>query len=288
MSKPRIAFIGLGTMGAGMANRLADASYPLAVYNRNPERTRGLAAKGARVAASPRDAAADSDVIIAMLSDDVAARGVWLGESGALAGAKKSAIAIDCSTLTIACARELAESAAARGVRFLDAPVTGTKPNAEKGELLFLVGGDEEVLAEARPVLAVMSRDVAYMGPGGSGAAMKLINNFVCGVHAAALAEALDMMSASGLHTDEAVKLLLGGASGSPIAKTLQTRHAGNDPTVYFQLGLMAKDLSYAVKEARAHGLNLATAAAALERFERARAAGLGASDLSAILKPLA
>lgn len=287
MNKPRIAFMGLGTMGSGMAHRLADAGYSLTVFNRNPERSKSLAAKGARVAGSPREAAEGADVLIAMLSDDAAARGIWLGETGALAGAKKGAIAIDASTLTIACARELAQSAQARGVRFLDAPVTGTKPHAEKGELLFLVGGEQAVLEEARPVLAVMSREIAYLGPAGSGAAMKLINNFLCGVQAAALAEAMEMISATGLAPDKAAQLLLNGAPGSPIVKTIHARQATKDPTVYFQLGLMAKDLSYAVQEARARGIDLATGAAALERFRRASSAGLAERDLATILEPV-
>ena len=287
MSKPHIAFIGMGTMGAGMANRLADAGYALTVFNRSPDRSKGLAGKGARVAASPRDAAGEADVIIAMLSDDAASRAVWLGDSGALAGAKNSAIALDSSTLTIAWARELAERAAKRGLRFLDAPVTGTKPNAEKGELVFLVGGDQAVFQEVRPALAPMCRDAVYLGPTGSGAAMKLINNFLAAVQAASFAEALAMITACHLDPGAAVPILLNGAPGSPVLKALHNRIASNDPTVYFQLGLMTKDVSYALQEAHAHGIDLPTAAAALERFQAAVAAGLSAGDFSAVLRPL-
>src|SRR6185436_14555863 len=143
---------------------------------------------------TPRDAAQDADVVIAMLADDPASRAIWLGDAGAFAGIKKGAIAIDCSTLSIACAKELATEAATRGIRFLDAPVTGTKPHAEKGELLLLVGGDVRTLQEARPVLAHISRDAVHMGPSGSGAAMKLVNNFLAGVQAASFAEALAMI----------------------------------------------------------------------------------------------
>ncbi len=182
----------------------------------------------------------------------------------------------------------LAAAATARGVRFLDAPVTGTKPHAEKGELVFLVGGDKAVLDEIRPVLAVMSREVAYMGAPGSGAGMKLINNFICGVQAATFAEAMAMITACELDPAAAVPLLTNGAPGSPIVKVISARHAANDPTVYFQLGLMAKDITYAIQEAHARSVNLATAAAALGRFQAAIEAGLGPQDLSAILRPQA
>ena len=285
MSKPRIAFLGLGTMGLGMANRLADAGYPLAVHNRTAEKAAGLAAKGARVAGTPRDAARDADIIIAMLSDDPASRGAWLGDNAALAAAKKDAIAIDCSTLTVACARELAQAAASRGVRFLDAPVTGTKPHAEKGELTFLVGGDAGVFQEARPVLAVMGKEVAHLGPAGAGAAFKLVNNFLCGVQAASFGEALAMLAAYDLKPESTMPLLFGGAPGSPLVKTVYTRQSTQDPTIYFQLELMAKDLTYAIAEAKAKGIDLPTARAALDRFRAAVTAGKGKRDFSAVLE---
>jgi 3-hydroxyisobutyrate dehydrogenase len=287
MDKPKIAFIGLGTMGLGMSNRLIDAGYPLAVWNRSPEKAAGLAAKGARVAANPRDAAKDAEIIIAMVADDPASRSTWLGESGALAGAKNGAIGIDCSTLTIEWVRELAAEASKRGVHFLDVPVTGTKPHAEKGELTLLVGGDAADLEKVRPALAVMSKEIVHLGPIGSGAAIKLVNNFLCGVHAAALGEAISMINKCGLNPEAAVAVLLNGAPGSPLSKTVNTRQTTQDPTVYFQLALMQKDLTYAVQEAKARGIDLSTAKAALKRFQAASAAGRGAKDFSAILQPL-
>jgi 3-hydroxyisobutyrate dehydrogenase len=286
--KTSIAFFGLGTMGIGMARRLLGApggGFPLAVYNRNPDKAAPLAAQGARIAQSPREAAKDADILIAMLSDDDASRAVWLGENGALSAVKPGAICIDCSTLTVTWVRQLAAAATAKNARFLDAPVTGTKPHAASGELTFLVGGDPATLDQVRPILTPMSKEIVHLGPTGSGAAFKLVNNFLCGVHAAALAEALALINRMGLDATKSLNLLAGGAPGSPVSKALTQRYLAADPTVYFQAGLLAKDLRYAASEARATGLTLQTAAAALLRLDQALTSGLAEKDMSSLLK---
>ena len=186
-----VAVLGLGTMGSGMARRLLAAGFPLTVYNRTPSRAEAFAAQGASVAATPREAASRAEVIIAMLADDAASRSAWMGENGALAGARPGAVLIESSTLSTHWVKELSAAAISQGCAFLDAPVTGSKPQAESGELLFLVGGESGALDSVRDVLAPMSRGAVHLGPTGSGALMKLINNFVCGVQAASLAEAL-------------------------------------------------------------------------------------------------
>src|SRR6185369_382043 len=170
MSKPRVALIGLGLMGTGMARRLLGAGFPLTVYNRNPQRAALLADEGAHVAASPREAAARADIVLSMVSDDVAARAVWLGEQGALAGAARGTVLVDCSTVSVAWIEELSRAAAAAGCPLLDAPVTGSKPQAAAGELSFLVGGSADALEIARPALAVMSRAIVHVGATGAGA----------------------------------------------------------------------------------------------------------------------
>src|ERR1700758_3319995 len=199
MTTPRVAIFGLGIMGAGMAGRLLSAGFPLTVYNRNREKAAPFARQGAGVAGSPKEAASHSDVVISMVADDQASHNVWLGENGALAGALEGTVLIECSTLSVGWVRELAESAAQRGCKFLDAPVTGTKPHAASGELLFLVGGEGAVLDRVRPGLSGMAREGIPLGPIASGATMKLINNFICGVQAASFAEAFAMIRASGL-----------------------------------------------------------------------------------------
>jgi 3-hydroxyisobutyrate dehydrogenase len=285
MSKPSVAILGLGIMGSGMAKRLLSANFPLTVYNRNREKCGPLASAGAFVAVSPREAASRAQIILSMVADDAASRAVWLGENGALAGASPSAVLIECSTLSVGWVKELETAAAQRGCEFLDAPVTGTKPHAESGELLFLVGGSADALDAARPVFSVLGRDVIHLGPTGSGALMKLINNFVCGVQAASFSEALSLIDAGGLDRGKALSILTGGAPGSGIMKRMADRIAANDFTPNFALRWMAKDLAYAIDGASRDGVGLQTASAALSVFEQAIAEGLGDEDFSAVAK---
>jgi 3-hydroxyisobutyrate dehydrogenase len=285
MSKPHVAILGLGIMGSGMASRLLSAGFPLTVYNRSSEKTSPFASAGTRVADSPRQAASGAAVVISMVSDDQASRDVWLGESGALAGAGAGCLLIESSTLSVGWVKELAAASAERGCEFLDAPVTGTKPHAASGELVFLVGGSETALAAVRPVLAVLGRHIIHLGPQGSGALMKLINNFICGVQAASFAEAARMVEAAGMDRDKAFSILTEGAPGSGIVKRVASRVANNDFDPNFTLRLMAKDLGYALQEGAARGINLQTASPALQIFQRAMDRGHGDEDFSAVTK---
>jgi 3-hydroxyisobutyrate dehydrogenase len=285
MSKPCIAFFGLGIMGSGMARRLLTNGFPLAVFNRNAEKSKPFAAEGAHVAMSPREAAAQADFIISMVADDNASRSLWLGENGALAAAKPGTVCIECSTVTVGWVKELAAAATARGCEFLDAPVTGSKTHAASGELSFLVGGDFATLEKARPVLAAMSKAIVHLGPTGSGALIKLINNFVCAVQVASLAEAMTMIERSGLDRARALEILTAGAPGSPLVKTVAARMTTPDYTPNFLLRLMTKDLGYAIEEGGKLSVNLATAASALGIFKQAMASGHGDQDMSAVVE---
>jgi 3-hydroxyisobutyrate dehydrogenase len=268
-----------------MAGRVLSAGFPLAVYNRNPDKSGPFGSAGASVAGSPGEAASKADIIISMVSDDVASRGVWLGENGALAGAPRGAVLIECSTLTVGWVKELAAAAAKQGCELLDAPVTGTKPHAASGELSFLIGGSDAALAIAQPVLAVLGREFIHLGPTGSGALMKLINNFMCGVQAASLAEAEYMIGAGGLDLAKALPILTHGAPGSGLVQRAAARAFANDFTPNFPLHLMAKDLGYAIAEASHLGHNLQTASSALTIFKEAIAKGYGDQDFSAVIK---
>ncbi len=285
MSKPRVAVIGLGIMGGGMAGRLLSAGFPLTVYNRNKDKAVALGSSGATVAATPREAASGAEFIISMVADDVASRGVWLGENGALAGATRGAVLIECSTLTVGWIKELASAAAKRGCELLDAPVTGTKPHAANGELSFLVGGSEVTLDTARPVLSVLGREITHLGPTGSGSLLKLINNFMCGVQAASLAEAESMIAAGGLDLEKSLAILTHGAPGSGLVKRAAERAFAGDFTPNFPLHLMAKDLGYAIDQASHFGQKLTTASSALAIFKDAIAKGYGDQDFSAVIK---
>ena len=287
MSKPRVALIGLGLMGSGMARRLLGARFPLTVYNRNPQRAAPLAEEGAHVAASPREAAGRADVIVAMVADDAASRAVWLGGDGALPGAARGTVLVECGTLTVGWIEDLSREAAAAGCPLLDAPVTGSKAQAAAGELLFLVGGSAEALEIARPALAVMSRAIVHLGPKGSGALLKLVNNFLCGVQAASLAEAMALIEKSGLDRTKSLEVLTAGAPGSPLLKTLAARMTARDYTPNFTLKLAAKDMNYAVGEGRRHGVPLSTVGPVLELYQRAIAGGHGEDDFASVVEAL-
>ncbi|HEX4486867.1 MAG TPA: NAD(P)-dependent oxidoreductase [Terriglobales bacterium] len=281
MTKPRVAFLGLGTMGTGMARRLLAAGFPLTVYNRNPERSKGFE----NVATSPKDAASRADIVISMVADDAASRSMWLGERGALAGAAKGSLLIESGTLTVGWIKELAAAAKAKDCEFLDAPVTGTKPHAAAGELIFLVGGTEAALEKARPAFSAMGKEVVHLGPNGSGALMKLVNNVMAGVQAASFAEALALADGAGLDHAKVVSILSNGAPGSPLVKRVAAIEASGDFTPNFTLRLMAKDLGYASGEAERHGIKFRTAAAAIEVLKKAIADGYGEEDFAAVVK---
>lgn len=287
MSKPHVALLGLGIMGVGMAGRLLAANYPLTVYNRNREKAQPFSKAGAFVAGSPREAASRAEIIISMVADDVASRNIWLGNHGALAGVSAGSVLIECSTLTVGWIKELAAAAAANKCEFLDAPVTGTKPHAASGELVFLVGGSESALATVRPVLSVLGHEIIHLGPNGRGALLKLINNFVCGVQAASFAEAAALIDAGGLDREKALAVLTNGAPGSGLVQRIAERAAAENFTPNFLLRLMAKDLGYALNEASQRGIELQTAESALAVFQHAIDKGYGEKDVSAVVKSL-
>jgi 3-hydroxyisobutyrate dehydrogenase len=281
-----VAFLGVGTMGAGMAARLLGGGFRVTVWNRSAERANRLRDVGAQVAATPAAAAADADAVISMLADDPVSRSVWLGESGALAAMPAGGLVIECGTVSPGWVDELSRAASAKGCAAIDAPVTGSRTQAASGELRFLVGGEAATLERARPLLAVMGREILHFGPIGSGARIKLINNFVCGAQAAALADAVALIERSGLDRNLALTVLTDGAPGSPLVKAAAGRMATPDYTVNFKLSLMRKDLAYAIDEANRHGLALSTARTARDMFDRA-VADWSDADFSAVVEPL-
>ena len=283
----KVAFLGLGIMGSGMAANLLKAGFPLAVYNRTAAKAQSLVSAGARLAATPAEAVQGASVVLSMLADDAASREIWLGKDGALAAADKGAILIESSTVSPAWIAELAGLAAQRGVQFLDAPVTGSRMQAQAGQLSFLVGGSEAALAAVTPVLRAMSKEVLHLGPVGSGAKLKLINNFLCGVQIASLAQALTWIERSGLDREKSLAFLNSAAPGSPLLGTISARMAARNYTVNFLLRLIVKDLQYAQNEAAQCGVDLTTAQTARKLFEDAVAKGFGDEDMAAVIEPL-
>ena len=285
MEETKVALLGLGLMGMGMANRLLEAGYPISVWNRTPEKAEALAKRGAQVAKSPREAATGAAVVLSMLADVPVCRDMWLGRGEAILGVSPGTILVESSTVTVDWIHELNRAAGQAGCELVDAPVTGSKPQAEAGQLLFLAGGSDAAVNKVTPVLKAMGRDVVHVGPSGSGARLKLINNFLSGSQAAALAEALSVIERSGLDREKALKVLTEGAPGSPIIKLLSGRMTERAYEPNFVLRLMAKDLRYAVSEADQQGLDLDMGRAALRVFEHAVSAGQGEEDMSAVVE---
>lgn len=282
-----VAILGLGTMGSGMAANLLKAGFSLTVYNRTAAKAQPLVDAGARLASTPADAVQGASVVLSMLADDAASRNVWLGTGGALAAADTRAILIESSTVSPVWIAELADEASRRGLQFLDAPVTGSRMQAEAGQLSFLVGGSDATLAAVTPVLQAMSKEILHLGPVGSGAKLKLINNFLCGVQIASLAQGLTWIERSGLDREKSLTFLKTGAPGSPVLGALSARMAAHNYEVNFVLKLMAKDLLYAQNEAARCNIDLTTAQVARSLFEDAVAKGFGEVDMSAVIEPL-
>ena len=284
-TKPRIAFLGLGIMGSGMAGRLLDAGFEVTVYNRSAARAQPLAARGAAVADSPRAAAAAADIVFSMVADDTASSALWDGELGAMRGAPRGAVLVECSTVTVARIGELADAAERAGCALVDAPVTGSKAQAAAGELVFLVGASTDALARIRPALQAMGKAIEHLGPVGSGALVKLINNFLAGVQAASLAEAIAIIERSSLDRDRALSAIVNGSPGSPVMKTLAARIMADDFSPNFYLRLLAKDMGYAIAEGESRGVPMATAATALGILRGAMEHGDGDRDMAAVVR---
>jgi 3-hydroxyisobutyrate dehydrogenase len=285
MEETNIALLGLGLMGSGMAGRLLDAGYPLRIWNRTPGKTQPLVDRGAKLAKSPRDAAAGAAVVISMLADVPVCRDVWLGRGEALVDITPGTILVESSTVTVEWIEELNRAAKEHDCELVDAPVTGSKPQAAAGQLLFLAGGSNSALDRITPILKAMGRDVVHVGPVGSGARLKLINNFLSGSQVAALAEAVSLIERSGLDREKALGVLTEGAPGSPLVKLLSGRMTNRQYEPNFLLRLMTKDLRYAVTEAESHALDLDMGRAALRVFEHAIAAGQGEEDMAAVVE---
>lgn len=275
-----IAFIGLGIMGSGMARNLLRGGHSVTVYNRTRARAEAFATEGAQVADTPFAAAQNADAIFSIVADDSAARAVWLGETGALAGARDGALCIDSSTVTPACIRDLAKHAAARGCQFLDAPVIGSKLQAANGELGFFVGGETDDLERARPYLNLMGKMVHHLGPVGTGAMMKLVNNLIAGVEQTVLVEAISLAEAAGLDVNQVATVLLASAVAPIIFQRKLPQLLARDYQAAFSLRLMHKDLTYALGEGVHHNVPMPTVAAAREMMRVAIAQGMGEQDV--------
>lgn len=283
----KVAVLGLGIMGSGMARSLLAAGFDVAVWNRSMDKGDALERAGATVANSPADAVDGAKIVIAMLADDDVSRKVWTGENGALAVMEDGATAIESSTLSREWVCELARLAAARSIPFLEAPVTGSRDQAAQGNLRFLVGGEPEHLDAASSALNAMGSTIVHVGPTGSAAVVKLVNNFLCGVQAASLAEAVALFERTGLDPERAMSIVTDGAPASPIVKTLGRRMLDRDYIPHFLIPLMAKDLGYAAHMLQSAGITSSIAQGARQLFIDADKAGFPDRDISAVVEVL-
>lgn len=278
-----IAFLGLGKMGAEMATNLLKKGFALTVYNRTREKTELLRAAGAHAAQTPKEAAQNADVIVSMVSDDIASRGVWLGEDGALAGARAGVLLIESSSLSVNWARELAGIAKEHGFAFVDAPVRGGPSQARAAQLNFLAGGETGAFERAHPILSVMGATITHLGAAGNGAAMKLINNMMVAVEIELFEEALGLAERIGLDVNQAATQLCEGAPGSRALQGRVQDILKKDFTTRFALKLMHKDMSYALDESVRLGVPLPSVAASREIYRLAIARGMGDWDFAGV-----
>jgi len=284
----RIAFVGLGRMGRGMAGRLLDAGHDLVVVNRTACRADDLVARGAGRADSPGEAVAGVDAVVVMVSDDEASRSVWLGPDGVLAGhPEPGTLALDCSTLSHGWLLELARAAGRRGLRFLDCPVTGLPDAAAAGELTLLVGADPGDLDAAQPLLEPMSKAVLHFGPVGTGNAYKLAINLMGAVQIAAAAELLAIAQKAGLDLEQVADAVSTSQAASPqvVRNTRRMVAMNHHDDVVFSGRLRRKDTAYGVALAEGLGVDAAFGRVALARLDELLAAGLGEVNESAVVE---
>ena len=284
MSK-NIALLGLGAMGSRMAANLLKADHALTVWNRTPEAAAALVAQGAKQAPTPRQAAAGADFVFAMVRDDEASREIWLSpHHGALEGLKEGAIAIESSTLTPGWIRELGLAVAARGSALLEAPVAGSRPQAETAQLVYFIGGDEAVLKQVKPLLMAMGSTITHVGPLGSGALVKLSTNALLGVQVTVLAELIGLLKRSGADVASAVTAIGGTAAWSPAANNLSSSMLAGNFSPQFPVELIEKDFGYAV-DAAGSPEDVPTIAAARGVFQKAVANGFGGDNMTSVVQ---
>lgn len=281
----KIGFIGLGTMGAPMASNLLKQDYEVTVYNRTDEKCRPLAEQGASTAPTPREASQEADVIITMVSNDDSVRDVYYGENGILSSLTEGMTVIDCSTVSPALVKEIAAEVTAKGAFFLDAPVTGSKPAAIDGTLVFMVGGDASVIEAQADVFDTLGKRVIHMGPNGSGAVAKLAHNTVVGINNLALAEGFAIAAKSGIPADHFLELVQLGSAGSKAAELKGRKIIEGDFSNQFSLALMLKDLKLATSLTDGIGMPSPMLNLAKSLFQAGASEGYGDEDLSAVVK---
>lgn len=281
----KIGFIGLGIMGSRMARRLLDGGFDLTVHNRTPAKAEELLSKGAKWAETPAGLAREVEVLFTMLPTPEVVQALAAEEGGFLEALSEGALWVDCSTVSPGFARWMAAVSGACGVRFLDAPVAGTKGPAENGELVFMVGGNTEDLEQIRPLLACMGKKILHLGGAGQGAAMKMLINLMLGSTMAAYSEALVLGKALGFSTASVAEVVLDSPVVAPFLKQKQRLIEQDDFEAHFPLRWMRKDLHLASLSAYEQGVALPALNAVKELFALAEKSGRGEEDFAAVYR---
>jgi 3-hydroxyisobutyrate dehydrogenase len=283
----KVAVIGLGAMGSRIAQNLLNAGYAVVVHNRSVEKAQPSIDRGAIWAASPRAAAEQSDVVIGMVTDDRVSRQVWLApETGAILGLTPDKIAIEMSTLTVDWVEELGTAIAGAGAGFLDAPVVGSRPQADAGKLISLVGGQAETLMQVQSILTAAGvATIHHLGDVGRGMAMKLAVNALFGIQVAALAELLAMLSKNGINLEKAMECLGDLPVLSLAAKGAGSLMVSQNHAPLFPIELVEKDFGYVAQTAQSLGVQIPTSAAVLNIYQTAIAQGYGSNNITGIIQ---
>ncbi|MFG2135461.1 2-hydroxy-3-oxopropionate reductase [Streptomyces sp. NPDC048650] len=280
-----IGFIGLGIMGSPMAVNLARAGHTVLGWNRSPGRAEALVAAGGKEAASLADAVRDADVVITMVPASPQVEAVAYGPDGILANARSGALLIDHSSITPQTSVDLAAAAADKGIRVLDAPVSGGEAGAVEGVLSIMVGGERADFDAARPVFEAVGKTVVHCGPHGAGQTVKAANQLIVAVNLQAVAEAVVFLEKSGVDLAAALEVLGGGLAGSAVLARKKDGLLARDFTPGFKLELHHKDMGIVTDAARTVGAPLPVGAAAAQLIASAVARGDGALDHSALLR---
>jgi len=281
--KSPVGFIGLGLMGRPMAANLLKAGHEVTVWNRTASRADDLAAQGAKRAATPRELAAASEVVITIVSDPPALESVLWGDDGVFAGLKRGSVLVDSSTVSPSLERRAAAAAAAQSAEFLEAPVTGGTWGAEKGELVFMVGGEAATLKRVEPVLGVMGKKWFHLGPHGAGQTVKLAMNLLLALEAEAFAESLALVRRAGIAGEKLFEVMQTSMGRSGLLDIKGPMMLKGEYKPSFPLRLMHKDMSLALDLANQLGVPLPSAAATREVLNAVKGATREDVDFSAL-----
>src|SRR3954468_1924558 len=284
MATDRVGFIGLGVMGRPMARNLMEAGHDLVVFSRTRASVDEVAGDRATAAASAREGAEQADVVVLMLPDSPQVRDVLDGDDGLLAGAREGSLVIDMSTISPVVTREIAEECGARGIGWVDAPVSGGDVGAREATLSIMAGGSEADFARAQPLFEALGKTIVHVGAVGSGQVVKACNQVVVALTIEAVSEALVLGSRAGVDPATIIDVLSGGLAANKVMEVRRRNFLERDFTPGFRIDLHHKDLGIALQTAREYGVALPGTAAVDQMLQALRAAGRGDRDHSALL----